>query len=194
METEDDRLLTVAAPWPPPSPCAAGIPPRPQSTTPAPGAALVAADARPCRRTHARRRRHHRRPPDRRTRGNGMTRSALLRRGHGRHLGAGLQRSPAGPLTRLGFMVDTQVVIRLAFLQPISAIDLNGESMITGPGHPPAGCRGCDALPQPSRGDADDRAPGAVDGTDDRVSLGRRQALRADDLAGGVPSRSGAQT
>jgi hypothetical protein len=69
-------------------------------------------------------------------------------------------------------MVDMQVVPRLAFLQPISAIDLNEEPMITGPGRPPAGCGGCN----------------------DRASVGRRQALRAGDLADGVPSRSGAQT
>jgi hypothetical protein len=87
-----------------------------------------------------------------------------------------------------------QVVLRLAFLQPISAIDLNEEPMITGPGRPPAGCGGCNALPQPSHGDADDRAPGALDGADDRASVGRRQALRAGDLADGLRIRSGAQT
>jgi hypothetical protein len=59
-----------------------------------------------------------------------------------------------------------QLALRLAFLQPISAIDLTEEPMITGPGRL----------------------------RDDRASVGRRQALRAGDLADGVRSRSGAQT
>ena len=79
-------------------------------------------------------------------------------------------------------------------LQPISATDLNGESMATGPGDLPARCVGCDALPQPSPGDAGGRAPGAVDGPGDRALVGRRQALRVGELADGILSSSGAQT
>ena len=52
----------------------------------------------------------------------------------------------------------------------------------------------CDALPQPSHGDADDRAAGAVDGPGDRALVGRRQALRAGELADGILGSSGAQT
>ena len=66
--------------------------------------------------------------------------------------------------------------------------------MTTGPGDLHARCVGCDALPQPSHGDADDRAPGAVDGPGDRAFVGRRQALRATELADGMLSRSGART
>jgi hypothetical protein len=66
--------------------------------------------------------------------------------------------------------------------------------MTTGPGELRARCVRCDALPQPSYGDADDRAPGAVDGHGDRGLLGRRQALRAGELADGILSSSGAQT
>ena len=66
--------------------------------------------------------------------------------------------------------------------------------MITGPGELHARCVRCDALPQPSHGDADNRAAGAVDGTGDRALVGRRQALRAGELADGMLSRGGAQT
>ena len=66
--------------------------------------------------------------------------------------------------------------------------------MITGPGELHARCVRCDALPQPSHGDADDRAPGAFDGPGDRALVGRRQALRAGELADGILSSSGAQT
>jgi hypothetical protein len=66
--------------------------------------------------------------------------------------------------------------------------------MTIGPGDLHARCVGCDALPQPSHGDADDRAPGAVDGPGNRALVGRRQALRASELADGILSRSGAQT
>ena len=87
-----------------------------------------------------------------------------------------------------------QVVLRYICLQPISAIDLNGEFMTTGPGDLHACCVRCDALPQPSDEDADDRAPGPVEGPDDRALVGRRQALRASELADGILGRSGAQT
>jgi hypothetical protein len=67
--------------------------------------------------------------------------------------------------------------------------------MTIGPGDLHARCVGCDALPQPSpHGDADDRAPGVVDGPGDRVLVGRRLALQASELADGILSRSGAQT
>ena len=66
--------------------------------------------------------------------------------------------------------------------------------MITGPGELHARCVRCDALPQPSHGDADDRAAGAVDGSGDRALVGRRQSLRTGELAGGMLSRNGAQT
>ena len=66
--------------------------------------------------------------------------------------------------------------------------------MTTGPGELHAHSVGCDGLPQPSHGDADDRAPGAFDGPGDRALVGRRQYLRTGELAGGVLSRSGAQT
>lgn len=62
--------------------------------------------------------------------------------------------------------------------------------MTTGPGDPRARCASCDALLQPSHEDADDRAPGAVEGPADRALVGRRQALRA----GGLLSSSGART
>ena len=79
-------------------------------------------------------------------------------------------------------------------LQPISAIDLGQEFMNTGPGDLHARCVRCEARPQPSHGDADGRAPGAVDGPGDRALVGRRQALRASELADERLSRSGAQT
>ena len=67
--------------------------------------------------------------------------------------------------------------------------------MTTGPGELHAhSVVGCDALPQASQGDADDRAPGAVDGLRDRALVGRRQSLRTGELAGGMLSRNGAQT
>ena len=66
--------------------------------------------------------------------------------------------------------------------------------MTTGPGELHARSVRCDALRQPSHGDADDRAPGAVDGPRDRALVGRRQALRASELAGEMPSSSGTQT
>ena len=62
--------------------------------------------------------------------------------------------------------------------------------MTTGPGELHARCGRCDALPQPSQGDADDWAAGAVDGPGDRALVGRRRVLRA----GEVLSSSGAQT
>ena len=82
------------------------------------------------------------------------------------------------------------MVLRLPSLQPISATDLNEALMTTGPGELHAHSVGCDALPQASQGDADDRAPGAVDGPRDRALVGRRQALRA----GGKLSSTGVQT
>ena len=66
--------------------------------------------------------------------------------------------------------------------------------MTTGPGELHPRSVRCDALRQPSHGDADGRAPGAVDGPGDRALVGRRQALRANELADGILSRSGAQT
>ena len=66
--------------------------------------------------------------------------------------------------------------------------------MTAGPGEPHARCVRCDALPQPSDEDADDRAPGPVEGPDDRALVGRRQALRAGEFADGMLSSSGAQT
>jgi len=78
-------------------------------------------------------------------------------------------------------------------LQPISAIDLNGESMATGPGELPAHSVGCVALPQASYRDTDVRAPGAVDGPGDPALVGRRQALWAGELADGMLSSGGAQ-
>ena len=67
--------------------------------------------------------------------------------------------------------------------------------MTTGPGELHAhSVVGCDALPQASQGDADDRTPGAVDGPRDRALVGRRQALWASELADEMPSSSGAQT
>ena len=44
------------------------------------------------------------------------------------------------------------------------------------------------------RDDADGRVRGAVNGLGDRALVGRRQYLRTGELAGGVLSRSGAQT
>jgi hypothetical protein len=79
-------------------------------------------------------------------------------------------------------------------LQPISATDLRWEFMNTGPGDLHARCVRCEARPQPSHGDADGRAPGAVDGPGDRALVGRRQALRASELADEILSPSGAQT
>jgi hypothetical protein len=66
--------------------------------------------------------------------------------------------------------------------------------MTTGPGdlHARRVRRGAPLLP--SDGDADDRAPGVVDGPGDRALVGRRQALRAGELADGTLSSSGAQT
>jgi hypothetical protein len=66
--------------------------------------------------------------------------------------------------------------------------------MTTGPGELHARSVRCDALRQPSHGDADDRAPGAVGGLGDRALVGRRQALRAGELGDGMLSSSGAQT
>ena len=66
--------------------------------------------------------------------------------------------------------------------------------MTTGPGELHARSVRCDALRPPSHGDADGRAPGAFDGPGDRALVGRRQALRASELAGEIPSSSGAQT
>jgi hypothetical protein len=66
--------------------------------------------------------------------------------------------------------------------------------MITGSGDLHARCVGCDALLQPSYGDAHDRSPGAVDGPGDRALVGRRQVVWAGDLADGKLSSSGAQT
>ena len=66
--------------------------------------------------------------------------------------------------------------------------------MTTGPGELHARSVRCDALRQPSHGDADGRAPGAVDGPGDRASVGGRQALWASELADGILGRSGAQT
>jgi hypothetical protein len=66
--------------------------------------------------------------------------------------------------------------------------------MITGPGEPHARCVRCDALPRPSDEDADDRTPGPVEGPDDRALVGRRQALRASELADGILGSSGSQT
>ena len=66
--------------------------------------------------------------------------------------------------------------------------------MITGPGGLHARCVGCGALPQPSHGDANDRAPGAVDGSGDRALGGRRHTPRASGSAGQMLSSSGAQT
>ena len=65
--------------------------------------------------------------------------------------------------------------------------------MTTVPGELHAHSVGCDALPQPSHGDADDRALGAVDGPGERALVGGRQALRASELANGIVGRSGAQ-
>ena len=65
--------------------------------------------------------------------------------------------------------------------------------MTTGPGELHAHCVGCDSVPQPSHRDADDRAPGAVDGLRDRALVGRRQALWAGELADGMLSSGGAQ-
>ena len=48
----------------------------------------------------------------------------------------------------------------------------------------------CDAMSQPSHGDADERAAGAVDGPGDRALVGRRQALRAGELPDGILSIS----
>ena len=66
--------------------------------------------------------------------------------------------------------------------------------MTTGPGELHARSVRCDALPQPPHGDADNRAAGAVDGPGDRALVGRRQALRAGELADGILGSSGAQT
>ncbi len=66
--------------------------------------------------------------------------------------------------------------------------------MTTGPGDLHACCVPRDALLQLSYGDADDRALGVVDGSGDRAFVGRRQALRASELADGILGRSGART
>jgi hypothetical protein len=66
--------------------------------------------------------------------------------------------------------------------------------MTTGPGELHARSVRCDALRQPSRGDADDRAPGVFDGPGDRALVGRRQVVRAGEFADGMLSSSGAQT
>jgi len=65
--------------------------------------------------------------------------------------------------------------------------------MTSGPGELHARSVRCDALRQPSHGDADGRAPGAVDGPGDRALVGRRQALWAGELADGMLSSGGAQ-
>jgi hypothetical protein len=49
-------------------------------------------------------------------------------------------------------------------------------------------------LPQPSRGDADDRAPGVVVGSYERTLIGHSQALRASELADGVRRRRVSRT
>ena len=99
--------------------------------------------------------------------------------------------TPSGGFAaRVGSMVDMRVVLGQYFLQPISATDLSGEFMTSGSGDLHARCVGCDALPQPSHGDAYDRSPGAVEGRGDRALVGRRQALRA----GGKLSSTGVQT
>jgi hypothetical protein len=91
-------------------------------------------------------------------------------------------------------MVDTQVVLHLAFLQPISATDLNEALMITGPGQLHAHSVDRDALWQASPEDAGDRALRAVYGPSECALVQRRQALRAGELADGIFSSSGAQT
>jgi hypothetical protein len=80
------------------------------------------------------------------------------------------------------------------FLQPISATDLSGELMATGPRDLHARCVRFDSLPQPSHRDADDRAPGAVVGSNECTLVGHSQALRASELADGVRRRSGSRT
>ena len=65
--------------------------------------------------------------------------------------------------------------------------------MTAGPGEPHARCVRGDALPQPSDEDAHDRAPGPLEGPEDRALGGRRQALRASELADGILGSSGAQ-
>ena len=79
-------------------------------------------------------------------------------------------------------------------LQPISATDLNGELMATGPRDLHARCVRFDSLPQPSHRDADDRALGAVVGSNECTLVGHSQALRASELADGVRRRSGSRT
>jgi hypothetical protein len=66
--------------------------------------------------------------------------------------------------------------------------------MITGSSGLHARCVRRRALSQPSHGDADDRAPAAVDGPGDRAPVERREALRISELADGILSGSGAQT
>ena len=87
----------------------------------------------------------------------------------------------------------TRISSSAILLQSISATDLIGEFMILCPGDLRAGCLRRDALPQPPHGDPDDVALGAVDGPGDCASVGRRQALRASELADGILGRCGAQ-
>ena len=66
--------------------------------------------------------------------------------------------------------------------------------MTTGPGELHPRSVRCDALRQPSHGNADDRAPGAVVGSNECTLVGHSQALRASELADGVRRRSGSRT
>jgi hypothetical protein len=91
-------------------------------------------------------------------------------------------------------MVDTQGLFRYPLLQPISATDLSGELMITGPRDLHARCVRFDSLPRPSHRDADDRAPGAVVGSNECTLVGHSQALRGSELADGARRRSGSRT
>jgi hypothetical protein len=110
-------------------------------------------------------------------------------------LGCTRWHSGAGLRTRVGSMVDTLGAISVTcLLQPISATDLSGELMATGPRDLHARCVRFDSLPQPSHRDADDRAPGAVVGSNECTLVGHSQALRASELADGVRRRSGSRT
>jgi hypothetical protein len=79
-------------------------------------------------------------------------------------------------------------------LQPISATDLSGELMATGPRDLHAHCVRFDSLPQPSHRDAEGRAPGAVVGSNECALVGHSQALRASEVADGIRRRSGSRT
>ena len=112
-----------------------------------------------------------------------------------RRLGLHQVARGAGLRTRVGSMVDTGGALSVTcFLQPISATDLSGELMATGPRDLHARCVRFDSLPQPSHRDADDRAPGAVVGSNECTLVGHSQALRASELADGVRRRSGSRT